>query len=108
MQGHAAHVPKATDGSERGDELEQRVFPYSPPERSNPGLEAPARDRRAHHVRPGDTLWSIAHEVLETDDPARVARYWPKIHRANRSIIGADPSLILPGQVLELPPEHST
>ena len=43
--------------------------------------------------------------TLGTDDLTRVARYWPRIHRANREIIGPNPDLIVPGQVLELPPE---
>jgi resuscitation-promoting factor RpfA len=56
-------------------------------------------------VQPGDSLWSIAAEILETSDPARIARYWPRIHQLNRQLIGADPNLIFPGQVLELPDE---
>lgn len=56
-------------------------------------------------VKRGDTLWDIAAARLDTLDPARVARYWPRIHRMNRAAIGPDPSLILPGTVLELPRE---
>lgn len=56
-------------------------------------------------VAPGDALWSIAARALGTDEPRRVARYWPRIHRLNRAVIGSDPSLIYPGQVLRLPPE---
>jgi nucleoid-associated protein YgaU len=58
-------------------------------------------------VLPGDTLWSIAAERLGTDDIRRIARYWPRIHRANREVIGPNPDLLRPGQVLELPPEHA-
>jgi hypothetical protein len=58
----------------------------------------------SYTVRHGDTLWSIAEQWLRTDDLRSVARYWPKIHRANRDVIGPDPSLIYPGQVLHLPP----
>ena len=82
---------------------------------SSPGPGLPERDpsptaspgcRPSHHaVLPGDSLWRIAATTLGTDDPARVARYWPRIHRANRDVIGPDPDLIIPGQVLELPSE---
>ena len=54
-------------------------------------------------VREGDTLWTIAAGTLGTDDVERVARYWPQIHRANRVLIGRNPNLIFPGQVLRLP-----
>jgi|GEM_PF-2472413 len=57
-------------------------------------------------VRPGDSLWDIAEMKLGTGEARRVARYWPRIHRANRDVIGADPNLIMPGQVLTLPPER--
>ena len=59
---------------------------------------------KTHHtVMPGDTLWGIAGEVLATTDMRRIARYWPLIHRENRDVIGADPNLLRPGQVLTLP-----
>lgn len=66
-----------------------------------------AASRRSAHwvVMPGDTLWDIAAAHLATHEPARIARYWPRIHRLNRGVIGSDPSLIRPGQVLELPRE---
>ena len=69
---------------------------------SNPGRVCTGTE---HHVKVGDTLWSIAANALETDDIRRIARYWPKIHRHNRGVIGASPDLIYPGQVLELPDE---
>jgi len=67
---------------------------------------APSSDcRRRYQVAAGDSLWTIAGRVLDTDDPRRIARYWPRIHRANRSLIGTTPNLIRPGWVLEMPPE---
>jgi hypothetical protein len=56
-----------------------------------------------HVVKQGDSLWGIAATALGETDVASIARYWPRIHRANRDVIGADPDLLLPGQVLELP-----
>ncbi len=54
-------------------------------------------------VQEGDSLWGIAAAALGKSDAAAVARYWPKIHRHNRELIGTDPNLLYPGQVLELP-----
>ncbi|MFC8502977.1 LysM peptidoglycan-binding domain-containing protein [Pedococcus sp. NPDC057267] len=52
----------------------------------------------------GDSLWSIVARHLgpgATD--AEVAAQWPRWHAANRSVIGDDPDLLLPGQVLHPP-----
>jgi nucleoid-associated protein YgaU len=64
--------------------------------------------RRATHetvvVRPGDTLWAIAVRGLPPGSPdARIAERWHAIYAANRSVIGPDPDLIVPGQRLLLP-----
>lgn len=72
------------------------------PERS-PSTQARLDKAQRHVVRAGESLWSIAEQVLGTDDPRAVARYWPRIHRLNLGTIGRDPSVIRPGQVLELP-----
>ncbi len=49
-----------------------------------------------YEVRRGDSLWSIAKDQL--GDPAR----WPQLYTLNRDVIGADPDLIRPGQLLRL------
>lgn len=55
-------------------------------------------------VRSGDSLWSIARAALGADaSDAQVAAEWPRWYAANRSVIGADPDLIRPGQVLVAP-----
>ncbi len=55
-------------------------------------------------VHRGDTLWSLAADRLPADAPASVilqAVYqW---YRLNRPVIGSDPDLILPGQILRIP-----
>ncbi len=70
--------------------------------RSHGNAHPPAKVSH-YAVLPGDTLWDIASKVLQTDDMREIARYWPRIHRENRDVIGADPNLIRPGQVLTLP-----
>ncbi|MEO7070102.1 MAG: hypothetical protein ABI131_06375 [Nostocoides sp.] len=64
------------------------------------GLSAP----RGVVVHRGDTLWAIAARDLgpEATD-AEVAGHWPRWFAANRDVIGGDPDLILPGQVLRHP-----
>ncbi|MEV7002168.1 transglycosylase family protein [Streptomyces sp. NPDC093982] len=49
--------------------------------------------RGDYTVREGDTLSGIA---------ARHGTTWRQLHEANKSVIGADPNLIVPGQRLEL------
>jgi hypothetical protein len=55
-------------------------------------------------VRPGDTLWSIATRGMPRDSTdSGIAARWRDIYAANRSLIGPDPDLIVPGQRLVLP-----
>ncbi len=55
-------------------------------------------------VQVGDSLWSIARRALgERAQVADVAGYWPLVYAANAAVVGPDPDLIHPGQVLELP-----
>ncbi len=54
-------------------------------------------------VKPGDSLWSIAVEVLHSDRRGSVGRYVERIYKRNQRVIGDDPSLIYPGQRLRLP-----
>lgn len=55
-------------------------------------------------VKPGDSLWSIAADNLgpfatETE----IAGAWPEWYKTNRHLIGEDPSLLRPGQILQTP-----
>jgi hypothetical protein len=67
----------------------------------------PAAVASDHHiVRPGDTLWDIAKQRLpDGATRAEIAREWHRWYDVNRRVIGSDPGLILPGQVLR-PPKH--
>ncbi|MBG6182092.1 nucleoid-associated protein YgaU [Arthrobacter sp. CAN_A214] len=56
-------------------------------------------------VKPGDSLWTIAAAHLgafATD--LEVAGAWPSWYVANREVIGGNPSLLFPGQILRIPP----
>ena len=55
-------------------------------------------------VRPGDSLWLIAARRLGAHaGPTHIAVEWPRWYAANREVIGPDPDLIRPGQVLVEP-----
>ena len=66
-----------------------------------PGTTAEAAATDTYVVRPGDSLWSIARAHPGGAGP--VERRWRAIWAANRDLVGDDPDLILPGQVLRLP-----
>jgi nucleoid-associated protein YgaU len=55
----------------------------------------------------GDTLWGIARQVLDQRGAqptgAEIATAWKMIYRTNTDVVGSDPNLILPGQVLTIP-----
>ncbi len=96
----------------------RRLFPRSgslPASKRTPGKSLRITSRRSpswgqHHpnhyeVVAGDNLWEIASGTLKTSDPARIARYWVRIYGRNRDVIGPNPNLVRPGQVLDLPDE---
>jgi LysM repeat protein len=59
-------------------------------------------------VRRGDTLWDIAARHLGPNATSvDISRAWPAWYAANRAVIGADPSVIRPGELL-LAPSGST
>ncbi|MCQ1985347.1 MULTISPECIES: LysM peptidoglycan-binding domain-containing protein [unclassified Arthrobacter] len=79
----------------------------SPPQPAAGGLltGVPRPDEREVVVAAGDTLWSLAASQLgpqATD--AETAALWPRWYELNREVIGPDPGLIHPGQVLAVPP----
>jgi nucleoid-associated protein YgaU len=55
----------------------------------------------------GDTLWGIARNILEQAGPppagADITSAWKMIYATNTDVVGPDPDLILPGQVLMIP-----
>jgi hypothetical protein len=55
-------------------------------------------------VSAGDTLWDIAAKDLgKRATDTEIAAHWPKWYSANKDVIGPDPAVLLPGQVLQAP-----
>lgn len=109
----AAAAPATAD--ERPSVLEGLPLPDRAEGRSFSDLVArtiaeatPAQPAPGRHVvvRPGDSLWSIAESALRDSGasaaPAAVAAYWPRVYALNRDLVGADPDLLRPGQLLRL------
>ncbi len=63
------------------------------------GPEVQVKPGKTYTVQPGDTLSAIALRAYGN----AAEHYWHKIYKANKDVIGADPNLIRPGQVLEIP-----
>ncbi|NLJ55303.1 MAG: LysM peptidoglycan-binding domain-containing protein [Intrasporangiaceae bacterium] len=106
-------APSAHRTSQQEDLVEPAPAPeWTPaPVREQPRVSLTAqRTEAAQHptspvtVRRGDTLWDLAAAHLPpgaTD--AEIATEWQRWHAANRAVIGPDPDLILPGQILTIP-----
>ena len=61
-------------------------------------------DDDGYPVRRGDTLWAVvARDLGPYATAAEIAREWPRWYAANRTVIGADPNMIRPGEVLHPP-----
>lgn len=128
--GGGADGAEASDAPEQGSPDAQPAPGSTPPssgpthpatggEQAPGGEEAPGTDEAASGaghdenappprtvvVQEGDTLWSLTDDVLGPgpDDPALLAESWPLLHETNREVIGEDPDLLVPGQVLTVP-----
>jgi len=60
-------------------------------------------------VKPGDHLWHIAEQTIESvtgmpPDVRQVTRYWKRLIGVNFATPGSNPDLIVPGQIVTLPP----
>ena len=79
----------------------------SAPEVPEPAPDAPTSSPQAGSpgvlVQPGDSLWCIASRALPGASDAQVDAEWRRWYAANRDVVGTDPDLILPGQLLRPP-----
>jgi hypothetical protein len=98
----------AVDGSELQPQWKPRV-PVVEPGPVTPlparATAEPASARREVPVRAGESLWTIAaRELGPGASDVDIAARWPLWYQANRNVIGADPNVLLPGQLLSPPP----
>jgi Tfp pilus assembly protein FimV len=89
--------------------LPDRAATSGPPAPRAPHIPPVSDASETHVVSPGDTLWSIAGARLPaTTTDAEVAEAVVRWHTTNRAVIGADPDLLRPGQVLTPPQEPAS
>ncbi|MBD8044196.1 hypothetical protein H9638_10300 [Arthrobacter sp. Sa2BUA2] len=70
-----------------------------------PGLRAETPSGESVTMMAGDTLWDLAAAQLGSlATVAEVAELWPRWYELNRLAIGPDPDVLLPGQILLVPP----
>ncbi len=79
-------------------DLVVRVQPGQAPKPKPPPRPAPPSPKM-YTVKRGDCLWNIAKRFLKN------GALWPRIYNIprNKKIIGSNPNLIYPGQVLQIP-----
>ncbi|MGW0217326.1 transglycosylase family protein [Micromonospora chokoriensis] len=110
-QGIGAWPTCGRKGGSSGGSATKSTTPTAKPTKSSERQERPSRGEqpatrnhertaspasgRTHLVKPGDTLSEIA-------DTHRVSGGWQALYEHNRTLIGADPGLIFPGQKLSL------
>jgi hypothetical protein len=85
-------LPDRAEGAERRSVTELVAVTFA---EHSERFGRPATSDR-YQVRRGDSLWSIAKDQL--GDPA----LWPQLYALNRDVVGPDPDLIQPGQLLRL------
>ncbi|MER8182930.1 transglycosylase family protein [Kitasatospora sp. NPDC094015] len=83
------------NGSNGGNSANGSRGPRDAEAQAAPEPAAAPSGEGSYTVSPGDTLSAIA-------EAQRVEGGWERLYQANRSVVGTDPDLIEPGQVLHL------
>ena len=83
-------------------ELEDDTMPDDEPDFSDvqgcsSSISSDTSVDRTYTVRPGDSLSKIAKSLLGD------AKKWRLLYEANKDVVGSNPDLIKPGQVLKIP-----
>jgi nucleoid-associated protein YgaU len=66
--------------------------------------QLPPEDPGEITVLAGDTLWDIAaRELGAAATDLDIALQWPRWYQANQAVIGENPNVLLPGQILKSP-----
>ncbi len=104
---------KAPTGATAAPTKAPTVGPTAPKPVAKPSVTEPqqggtvAKKDYTFKVARGDTLWELTEQILtDTGRPtlnATVAAHVAKFYQLNAKVIGSDPNLILPGQVLVWP-----
>ena len=88
-----------------GEEAEPALTRYALPSGAIARLSTV--EALTHTVVRGDCLWKIARSTLIADGAAptgeAITRLWRRIYAENRDVVGDNPNLIFPGQVLSIP-----
>jgi hypothetical protein len=96
-----AFAPDVGWPGSRVDPAPDVPWPTTPSTPAPPDPPSTADTDRHVTVRPEDSLWLIAARRLgPSASPAQIAAAWPGWYHANADVIGPDPNLIRPGQIL--------
>ena len=97
--------PASAQPSEPAPSMPLPDFDRAGTPRTDPGLTGRLPPIDEVVVRRGDCLWDLVHRSLgPAASDADIARAWPRWWAHNRTAIGDDPDLLLPGTVLTPPP----
>lgn len=93
-----AHAPPEPSENRQPEQSEDRDQSGQPDESDDAAADT---ESATHVVAPGESLWSITADLVET--PADIPQFVASVYAANEDTIGPDPSLIIAGQRLEIP-----